>query len=187
MTRLSLVVLPVLVSGCISSSQSRVDSNNGAIGAREVIRIKPHQFVDIIRSYGRGDKFEPHPYGHAVHTVAERILSQRGIMLVMELGADDICGPCIHNAGGVCDDVIDTSYRPKAPPRKQDWNLLIDRRWCKRLALSPGDRLTARQFCERIRDHAGDITDIYREIPAGMTAERAKALREGVRRFLSGP
>ena len=186
MIRLTLVVLPVLVWGCISSSQNRIRANTGATGEQEVIRIKPHHFVDIIASYGRGEKVEPHPYGHAVDTLTERILARRDIMLVAELGADNICGPCKHNVNGVCDDVIDTSYRPKAPPRKQDWNLLIDRRWCERLSLLPGERLTARQFCERLRDRAGDITDIYRKIPAEMTAERRKALREGVQRFLSG-
>jgi hypothetical protein len=151
-----------------------------------VIRVKPHHFVDIITSYGRGEQFEPHPYGHAVHIVAEKVLRQRDITLVMELGADDICGPCKYNVNGACGDVIDTSYRPSAPRSKQEWNLLIDRRWCERLALSPGDRLSAREFCERLRDRAGDITDIYREIPAEMTAERAKALQAGVGRFLSG-
>lgn len=186
MVRLSLVVLFVFVEGCISSTHHHSDFSNSAVGEQSVIRIKPHHFIDIVTSYGRGEKFEPHPYGHAVHTVAERILGNRDVMLVMELGADDICKPCKHNVNGRCDDVIDTSYRPNAPPGKQDWNLLIDRRWCERLTLSAGDRLTARQFCERLRDQAGDITDIYREIPAEMTAERAKALQAGVRRFLSG-
>ncbi|MGQ9652119.1 MAG: hypothetical protein ACUVXJ_18630 [Phycisphaerae bacterium] len=186
MIRLSLLLLLALVWGCASSNGSGVDPNDRTMGEPEVIRIKLHRFVDIMTSYGRGERFEPHPYGHAVHTVAERILGNRDVMLVVELGADDICGPCKHNVGGTCDDVIDTSYRPQAPPRKQDWNLLIDQRSCKRLGLSQGDRLTARQFCERLRDQAGDITDIYREIPAEMTAERAKALQAGVRRFLSG-
>jgi hypothetical protein len=63
---------------------------------------------------------------------------------------------------------------------------LIDRRWCERLGIKQGDRLTARQFCERLRSHAGDITDIYREIPAERTAERAGKLEEGIRKFL-GP
>ncbi len=186
MIRASLFVLACLVWGCAGGARNGIDLNHSATGDQGVIRIKPHHFVDIITSYGRGEKFEPHPYGHAVHTVAERILSHRDITLVMELGADDICKPCKHNVNGRCDDVIDTSYRPNAPPGKQDWNLLIDRRWCERLTLSAGDRLTARQFCERLRDQAGDITDIYREIPAEMTAERAKALQAGVRRFLSG-
>jgi hypothetical protein len=150
-----------------------------------VLRVKPHHAVDILTSYGGGqESFDPHPYGHALHAVARRILADREVLLEMEMGADDICAPCSHNASGLCDDVIDTSYRPRAPSSKREWNLTIDRRWCERLGLAQGDRLTARQFCERLRDRAGDLTDLYREIPADRTAERAAKLRAGVAKYL---
>ncbi len=149
------------------------------------IRIKPHHFVDIITGLGAGQTtFEPHPYGHAVHIVAERLIQDRDVLLQMELGADDICGPCIHNIDGRCNDTIDTSYRPAAPASKQEWNLLIDRRWCERLGLQQGDTMSAREFVERLRDRAGDITDIYREIPADLTADRARKLTQGIEAYL---
>jgi len=150
----------------------------------DVIRIKPHHVVDILTSFGRGLRFEPHPYGHAVHTVAARLLADPEVLLEMELGADDICAPCVHNVDGSCDDVIDTSYRPAAPPRKREWNLLLDRRWCERLGIDPGDRLTGRQFCERLRGRAGDIADLYREMPPDHTADRAANLRRGIDKAL---
>jgi len=152
----------------------------------DVIRIKPHHFIDIVADIGRGQTaWQPHPYGHAVHTVAAAILAAPDMMLEMELGADDICAPCIHNLGGLCDDVIDTSFRPAAPKSKREWNLLIDRRWCERLGLAEGDRLTARQFAQRLRDRLGDITDIYREVPPDRTAARARSLVEGIGRLLT--
>ena len=147
----------------------------------EAIRIKPHHLVDILTSFGEGRReFAPHPYGHAVHTVSRRVLEEPDVPLEMELGADDICGPCSHNVGGLCDDVIDTSYRPAAPRSKRESNILIDRRWCERLGLSPGSRLTVRQFAQLLRDRAGDITDIYREIPPDRTSVRASNLAKGV-------
>jgi len=151
----------------------------------EITRIKPHHFVDILTSFGPGrGTFQPHPYGHALHAVAGRILRDPDALLEIELGADDVCKPCRHNVKGLCQDTIDTSYRPAAPSLKREWNLLIDRRWCGRLNIHQGDRLTAREFCRRLRDLAGEITDIYREIPADRTAERASNLRKGIRRFL---
>jgi len=151
-----------------------------------MIYIKPHHFVDIMTSFGAGSvSFEPHPYGHTVHVVAEQILGNRDVPLGIELGADDICKPCVHNIDGLCDDTIDTSYRPSAPSLKREWNLLIDRRWCARLGIEQGDELTARELCERLRDLAGDITDIYREIPARLTADRAGKLEKGIARFLN--
>ncbi len=151
-----------------------------------VIRIKPHHFVDIITALGRGQAaFEPHPYGHAVHTVAAELFRHRDSMLEIELGADDICRPCKHNVDGLCDDTIDTSLRPAAPSSKRQYNLLLDQRWCRRLGLAQGDRLTARELCRRIHQRAGDIIDLYRETPAGPTAERARDLRAGIERFLA--
>jgi len=151
------------------------------------MRIKPHHFVDIITSFGKGQRrFGPHPYGHAVHSVAASVAGDPGVMLQMEFGADDICAPCVHNIDGVCDDTIDTSFRPEAPSLKREWNLWLDRRWAAALGLSEGDRLTARRLCERLRDGPEDITDIYREIPADMTADRAANLRKGIAAFLAG-
>lgn len=152
---------------------------------KDPISIKPHHFVDILTAFGSGQRaFEPHPYGHGVHAVAAKVLADPDVVLAVELGADDICGPCVHNVNGLCDDTIDTSFRPEAPRSKREWNLLIDRRWCERLGLAQGDRLTAREFCRRLRDLAGDLADIYREIPADMTAQRAGKLKEAVRRLL---
>ena len=151
----------------------------------DVIRIKPHHFIDIVTAFGRGQTaFPPHPYGHALHTVAAELLPQRDALLEIELGADDVCRPCRHNVNGLCDDVIDTSFRPDAPASKREYNLRIDERWCRRLGLAQGDRLTARQFCRRLRQRAGDITGIYRETPAARTAERQRNLHAGIEKFL---
>ena len=153
----------------------------------ETIRIKPHHFIDIVSAIGRGQTtFEPHPYGHGVHTVAARLVEDRDTLLEIELGADDVCRPCTHNVDGLCDDVIDTSFRPQAPSLKREYNLLIDQRWCARLGLSQGDRLTAREFCLILRDRMGDVTDVYREPPSERTAKRAEDLRAGIETYLLG-
>jgi hypothetical protein len=150
-----------------------------------MIAIKPHHFVDIVTSFADGwSEFEPHPYGHAVHRVAREILGNRDIILRMELGADDICLPCCHNIDGLCDDTIDTSFRPQAPRSKRAYNLLLDQRWSERLGVQQDDQLTARELCARIRDCAGDIRDIYRETAASRTAERQAKLLRGAVKFL---
>jgi len=150
-----------------------------------MLAVKPHHFVDIITAFGGGcTEFRPHPYGHAVHRVAQAVIANRDLSLRIELGADDICAPCCHNVKGLCDDTIDTSFRPQAPTSKREWNLRIDQRWCVRLGLQQDDRLTARELCLRIRDCAGEIEDIYREIPRDSTAARQAGLRSGVAKFL---
>lgn len=153
----------------------------------DVIHIKPHHFVDILTYYGAGQvTFAPHPYGHAQHTVAAQIHAKHEVLLEIELGADDICTPCAHNLDGECDDIIDTRHRPQAPPLKREWNLLIDLRWCERLDLNQGDRLSAQALAQRLLERAGDITDIYREMPAEGTAERSSKLHSGLVNYLRG-
>lgn len=150
-----------------------------------MIAIKPHHFVDIVTTLGSGQtEFRPHPYGHALHMVAQQILGNPDLLLCIEPGSDDICLPCQHNIGGICDDNIDISFRPTAPKSKREYNLLLDHRWSERLGLRPGDQLTARELCLRIRDFAGDIMDIYRETPSDRTATRQAKLQLGVARFL---
>jgi hypothetical protein len=129
-------------------------------------------------------EFEPHPYGHAVHSVAAEILGNRNVVLQMTFGSDDICKPCKHNIDGVCDDEIDISHRPLAPSLKREWNLLLDERWCERLNIQEGRRLTAFDFCKLLQHDMGNITDIYREISVYRTAERAEKLQNGIVKFL---
>jgi len=151
------------------------------------VRIKPHHFVDIVTALGVGQThFAAHPYGHALHRVAEQVRTDPETVLELDLGSDDICEPCIHNIRGVCDDTIDTSFRPEAPPLKQEWNLLIDQRWCATLGLQQGDRLSVRAFCDRLKRLDGTVIEsIYREIPPSMTAERTSNLRLGVKALLA--
>ncbi len=149
------------------------------------LRLRPLHFVDIICDYGAGtEKFEPHSFGHALHLVADRILNDKDSLLEITLEADDVCRPCVHNVQGVCDNVIDRSFRPTAPLLMRDWDLLINRRWCERLRLAEGDRLTAREFCQRLRGRAGDITGIFPEIIDGRIAVKAKNLRAGIEKYL---
>ncbi len=149
------------------------------------ISIKPHHFVDIVTAFGDGcTDPQPHPYGHAVHSVTKEIVADPDVDLRMEFGADDICRPCCHNIDGLCDDTIDVSFRPQAPESKREYNLLIDQRWAERLGVQQDDILTARDLCLRIRDCVDDLSDIYLEMPVDRTAARQAKLQKGVATFL---
>jgi hypothetical protein len=151
-----------------------------------IIRIKPHHFVDIIRAVGNGQVvWEPHHYGHDLHKVAGQIVAHRNAILEIEIGADDICEPCAYNSDGRCRDVIDTSFRPQAPRSKQEWNLLVDRRWCRVLTLAAGDHISARQFCERLREHLARVPEVYLELPSEHVASRTAELRQGITKYLN--
>lgn len=152
----------------------------------DIIRIKPHHFIDIMTSFADDEIIlKPHPYGHNVHSVSKRIINNRNLVLQIELHADDICNPCIHNIDGICNDTIDTTNRPQAPSLKREWNLLIDNRWCKRLKIKHGDKITALKFCELINENPNDILEIYKEVNKAHTVNREINLRKGLKKYLA--
>ena len=153
---------------------------------QEPIRIMPHHFVDIVRvHFSMGQAPLPGKLGHDVHRVVARLLDDRDAMLEIALGSDDICTPCAYFVGGQCNNTIDTSVRKGAPPLMSNYNLLIDQRWCRRLDLSEGDHLTARQFCQRLQDHVGDIASIYAETPDATRTQWTERLQKGIAAYLA--
>jgi hypothetical protein len=150
------------------------------------LNLKPHHFADIICSFGNGKReFKPHPYGNAVHSVSELLLRNPRCQIAIKTAADDICVPCIHNIEGKCIDEIDNSYRPKAPKSKQEWNLLIDLRWCEHLDIKQGDVLDTGELCKRIDNNVRNLFTIYPEIPTKMTEKRKSSLIKGLQFFNS--
>jgi hypothetical protein len=71
------------------------------------MKLRPHHLLDIISDYGHGVEYTPHPYGHALHTVAAQVLTDLSLEIEFVLAADAICDPCRHlQSNGVCDDVL---------------------------------------------------------------------------------
>jgi hypothetical protein len=112
------------------------------------MKLRPHHILDILRNYGHGKAFEPHPYGHALHTVAHALLSNIDIDIELVLGGDAICRPCRHlSADGVCDDVLPQLAHPLS---KQIYNDTLDQRLFAYLGMSPGCVLSLRNFLEAV-------------------------------------
>jgi hexosaminidase len=166
------------------------DVGNERQAAKEVIYIKPHHFIEVLEFCAAGTTtFKPSRMCHASHIFTPKILADPDILLQIELGVDDLCGKCIFDFDGICVDVINTTdrtrFKPGTPCMKGEYNMLLDRRWCKRLGIKQGDKLTAREFCELLlRCGLDDITDIYCNIPAERIAKKAGVIKEGIRKYL---
>ena len=153
------------------------------------IRTKPHHFLDIVRDFGAGGEFQPSPYGHAVHLVAERVLADRETMLELVLGIDDICEPCKHHVDGHC---LDTTTTTGEVTSKEEWNLTIDTRLLERLGLTEGVRMRASDFCRLVRERLYPtgaveeslIFDIWREASRRKTEGRTRNLLHGIALYL---
>ncbi len=147
----------------------------------DAIRIKPHHFLDIITRLGAGQSFEPHPYGHALHVVAQRILDDPQVTLELALGCDDICAPCVHQDKGRCRDITTTTGKALS---KEEYNRALDVRWLARLGLREEQRLSASEFCRLARELMGDIYEIYPDVPREGTAMRHQRLLRGIALYI---
>jgi hypothetical protein len=144
------------------------------------MKLRPHHLLDIVRSYGQGVEFTPHPYGHALHTVAAQVLADLTIEVEFVLAADDICTPCCHlQPGDVCDDVLSQLTEPVS---KQAYNDGLDSRLFPYLGMQPGTRLTVRAFLERVQQHIPGIEQICAH-PGEKQADRLQGLRQGLERL----
>ncbi|MDD5678353.1 MAG: hypothetical protein PHW60_10250 [Kiritimatiellae bacterium] len=150
-----------------------------------MLKIRPLHFVDIIRDIGNDIiDFKPNSNGNNYHAVAAQILNNKDLLLEITLDPDDVCKPCRNNASGVCDETIDRSFRPTAPPLMRDWDLSINRRWCERLKINPGDRFTAKALCRILKDHTDNMQAIYHEIIDDRIAKKEIAVKKGIAKYL---
>ena len=146
----------------------------------DIMELRPHHILDIVKSYGAGSAFRPHPYGHAVHTVAKQILSDLEIKVRLIVGSDEICQPCIHlQPDGLCDDVL---HQLNPPISKQTYNDDLDRRLLAYFGLREGDRMTFGEYLEVIREHFEGLPDICTH-PGDSVEERTTNLDAGLKKL----
>jgi hypothetical protein len=144
------------------------------------LELRPHHLLDIISDYGHGIRYQPHAYGHALHTVAEQVLGNLDQDLVFVIAADAVCQPCSHlQADGQCDDVLSQLAEPVS---KQSYNDGLDRRLWPYLGLDTGNRMTMRQFLLRVHQHLPGIETICTH-PGEERADRLAGLQRGLERL----
>jgi hypothetical protein len=144
-----------------------------------MMTLRPHHLLDIVTAFGAGARFEPHPFGHAVHTCAEIVLNDLDTEVQFVVGADFICEPCVHLVRGRCDDVL-SQLDP--PVSKQDYNDDLDRRVIAHLGIREGDVMTVRQFLAIVRQRLAGLSEVCTH-PKGSAEKRAAELEAGLRKL----
>jgi hypothetical protein len=87
------------------------------------MRLRIHHFFDIIRDFGAGKEFQPHPYLHSYHKIANIILKQPLIKIEIVTESDSVCVGCIKLKGKRCTDII--THR-KDFKGKEEFNNYLD-------------------------------------------------------------
>jgi hypothetical protein len=144
------------------------------------LELRPHHLLDIISDYGHGIRYQPHAYGHALHTVADQVLGNPDQEVTFVIAADSVCQGCRHlQAGGQCDDVLSQLAEPVS---KQSYNDGLDRRLWPYLGLDTGNHMTVRQFLLRVHERLPGVETICTH-PGEEQADRLAGLQRGLARL----
>jgi len=122
------------------------------------LKLRPHHVIDIITGHGNNVVYQPHPYGHSQHLVAQKLLSDLNLRIKLVLESDDICRGCKHlMADGKCRDVL-AQIIPS--PSKQAYNDVLDSRLLDHLLLASDCVITARKYLELVNNSTPGIEKI---------------------------
>ncbi len=165
--------------GTTSSRKLKASANNDA--GDETLKLRPHHILDIISSYGNNEKFEPHPYGHSLHTVAGKIIVNPEIKVQLVVENDDICRGCKHLVGTKCDDVL-SQLTPS--PSKQSYNDVLDCILLDFMGIKQGTILTIKEYAQIVNRNMPDITS-YCTHPKENREERKKGMKSGLKKIIT--
>jgi hypothetical protein len=160
------------------------DDNPGRRGNYQLIRIKPHHFLDIIKLYGRGiKKFVPDPdYHHHFYSVANEIIGNPGVQIELTIDADDICTPCKYlGEDGIC---VDSIHHIKGIDSKDAWNKIIDQRIIGFTGSLEKPTYSALEYCEMLYSIKERIFDIWKEETDSAQSDRFNAFCAGAEKYL---
>ena len=144
------------------------------------MRLRPHHLIDIVSKHGHGVKFRPHPYGHALHIVAEQVVNNPDLEVQFVLGADEICYPCRHlRADGQCEDVL---HQLEEPISKQAYNDELDGKLFSNFQIQPETRMTVSEFLERLNERTPGIEKVCTH-PGEKESHRLEGLKKGLIRL----
>lgn len=141
------------------------------------VQLRPHHILDIISGHGKGIEYQPHSYGHSLHIVAPKLLSNLDIKIKLVLQADDICKGCEHLLpDGKCKDVL-AQLTPS--PSKQAYNDVLDSRLFDDLSIAPNSVITTREYLESVNKKVPGIEKICTH-PKEDQQERLNGLVSGL-------
>ena len=142
-----------------------------------MINIRPHHLIDIVSDYGHGIRYTPHPYDHALHTVAAQLIGDLDAQVEFVLAADDICAPCRYLIpDGRCTDVLS---QLADRPSKQTYNDALDGKLFAYFDMQPGTQITVRAFLTRLGERTPGVEEICTH-PGEKQGDRLNGLRNGL-------
>lgn len=145
-----------------------------------MIKLRIHHFFDIVRDFGIGKEFAPHPYKHSYHEVAEMIWQHPETEIEIVVGADSVCNGCIHLAGDSCDDCI--THR-KDFTLKEAFNNYLDSRIINVCGIDISKKYTFSSLLQFSDSYVENIEFIYEGNDIEHTLKRKENVLKGTKAY----
>lgn len=147
----------------------------------QIIMIKPHHFIDIIKLYGKGiEVFVPDvKMGHDFYRIANLIIQNPEIKLQLTINGDDICLPCLkyHHS---CTDSIN---HIQGMTSKNAYNMMLDQRIIQLFSLTKTD-YSAKELCQIIYQNHEYIFEVWKEEDNKISHIRHDLFLKGAQKYL---
>jgi hypothetical protein len=144
------------------------------------MKLRIHHFFDIIRDFGTGKTFEPHPYLHNYHKVADEIKNNPDLELEIVVESDAICKGCVHLVNGICDDSI--SHRSDFTS-KEAFNNHLDKRIIEAFGIERDKKYTPTLLVKLAPEYIENIEFIYDGNDSEHTAKRKENVLKGLKYY----
>lgn len=146
----------------------------------EVIWIKPHHFMDIIKLYGAGiEQFVPDDIrGHDFYKVANKVIKNPHVILKLTLYGDEICQPC-RFFQTTCQDTVDQTLTTS----KHLYNRLLDQKIMKLYGLTKSQYI-AQELCHIYYAHHEYIEQIWNTEELEKLKKRHDFFVKGAQKYL---
>lgn len=142
--------------------------------SNEMISIRPHHLLDIIRDFGNKREVKEHRWGASLSTVTQKILADTNRIVVFVMGVDAICETCSQLQNDICQAEISRDLLMR------DYNNRIDRELFEALQLAPGSQLQIGEFLQLVSDNL-NVLNIFD--PALQTKPRKQGTIAALKEF----
>lgn len=142
------------------------------------MKLKIHHFFDIIRDFGIGKDFNPHPYQHSYHKVAQAIWQNPETEVEIVTHSDGVCEGCIHLVETSCNDII--THR-KDFSLKEKFNNYLDSRIIDICGIDISKKYKLISLLQFSDKYIENIEFIYEGNDARHTAKRKENVLKGLK------
>lgn len=144
------------------------------------MKLRIHHFFDMIRDFGIGKQFDPHPYQHSYHKVAELILTDPDFNIEIAVGSDAVCKGCRHLVNSLCNDTI--SHRNDFTS-KEAYNNYLDTRIIEVCEVDVSKKYSPKQLVKMADRYIQNISFIYEGNDAEHTEQRKQNVILGLEHY----